>query len=183
MTNCEESVLIWFSRTIFRDCVMIFYASDLTLEYIYLEVINSWCFWCFLFLIKKIVPYVSYLALVTALGSEADYVLVPESPPPLDWVDRLCDKLAQASQQHIKSMPTYLLNNCGSLFSVWSDTVSFNMIVLPLFFLILIEFQLSFIRLKLSLIRYSVVVCFIIFFFFLVFTILWFFVFFCYFWY
>jgi hypothetical protein len=34
-----------------------------------------------------------YLALVTALGSDADWVFIPESPPPPGWEDRLCDKL------------------------------------------------------------------------------------------
>lgn len=36
-----------------------------------------------------------YLALVAALTSEADYVFIPESPPPDDWQKRLCDKLEQ----------------------------------------------------------------------------------------
>lgn len=36
-----------------------------------------------------------YLALVAALTSEADYVFIPESPPPEDWQKRLCDKLEQ----------------------------------------------------------------------------------------
>jgi len=35
----------------------------------------------------------SYLALVTALTSEADYVFIPESPPPRDWPEKLCNKL------------------------------------------------------------------------------------------
>lgn len=38
-----------------------------------------------------------YLALVTALSSEADYVFIPESPPSVDWRDKLCFKLEQAS--------------------------------------------------------------------------------------
>lgn len=37
-----------------------------------------------------------YLAIVTALTSEADYVFVPEMPPPRDWPTKLCDKLEQA---------------------------------------------------------------------------------------
>lgn len=38
-----------------------------------------------------------YLALVTALASEADFVFIPESPPSVGWRDKLCDKLEQAS--------------------------------------------------------------------------------------
>lgn len=40
--------------------------------------------------------FISYLALVTAIVSEADYVFIPESPPPNDWAKKLCDKLMQA---------------------------------------------------------------------------------------
>ncbi|XP_046673393.1 ATP-dependent 6-phosphofructokinase isoform X3 [Homalodisca vitripennis] len=36
-----------------------------------------------------------YLAIVTALTSEADYVFCPESPPPTDWPIKLCNKLEQ----------------------------------------------------------------------------------------
>lgn len=39
--------------------------------------------------------FVSYLALVAALASEADWVLVPEWPPERGWEDVLCNKLAQ----------------------------------------------------------------------------------------
>ena len=38
---------------------------------------------------------VRYLALVAALASEADWVLVPEWPPERGWEDVLCNKLAQ----------------------------------------------------------------------------------------
>jgi hypothetical protein len=38
-----------------------------------------------------------YLALVAALASEADWVLVPEWPPEKGWEDVLCNKLAQVS--------------------------------------------------------------------------------------
>lgn len=31
--------------------------------------------------------------MVTALTSEADYVFIPESPPPRDWPEKLCSKL------------------------------------------------------------------------------------------
>jgi 6-phosphofructokinase len=34
-----------------------------------------------------------YLALVTALGSDADWVFIPESPPAPGWEDQLCTKL------------------------------------------------------------------------------------------
>lgn len=38
-----------------------------------------------------------YLALVTALTSEADFVFIPEAPPSTDWKEKLCFKLEQAS--------------------------------------------------------------------------------------
>lgn len=38
-----------------------------------------------------------YLALVTALSSEADFVFIPEAPPSTDWKEKLCFKLEQAS--------------------------------------------------------------------------------------
>jgi len=38
---------------------------------------------------------VRYLALVAALASEADWVLVPEWPPERGWEEVLCNKLAQ----------------------------------------------------------------------------------------
>jgi len=41
------------------------------------------------------VCFVRYLALVAALASEADWVLVPEWPPERGWEDVLCNKLAQ----------------------------------------------------------------------------------------
>jgi 6-phosphofructokinase 1 len=34
-----------------------------------------------------------YLALVSALGSDADWVFMPESPPEPGWEDQLCEKL------------------------------------------------------------------------------------------
>lgn len=37
----------------------------------------------------------SYLAVVTALTSEADYVFIPEDPVPNDWQISLCEKLTQ----------------------------------------------------------------------------------------
>jgi len=43
----------------------------------------------------RIFCFVRYLALVAALASEADWVLVPEWPPERGWEDILCNKLAQ----------------------------------------------------------------------------------------
>lgn len=37
-----------------------------------------------------------YLALVTALASEADFVFIPEWPPQQDWASKMCKKLLQA---------------------------------------------------------------------------------------
>lgn len=37
----------------------------------------------------------SYLALVTGLASEADFIFVPEDPPAINWPDKLCRKLLQ----------------------------------------------------------------------------------------
>lgn len=36
-----------------------------------------------------------YLAVVSALTTEADFVFCPELPPPEDWQTRLCTKLEQ----------------------------------------------------------------------------------------
>lgn len=36
-----------------------------------------------------------YLAVVTALTTEADYVFYPENPPPVDWPEKICKKLSQ----------------------------------------------------------------------------------------
>ena len=38
-----------------------------------------------------------YLALVTALGSDADWVFMPESPPEPGWEEQLCNKLKNVS--------------------------------------------------------------------------------------
>lgn len=40
----------------------------------------------------------SYLPVVAGIISEADYVFLPEFPPPQDWPDRLVLKLEQASR-------------------------------------------------------------------------------------
>ncbi|XP_966779.1 ATP-dependent 6-phosphofructokinase isoform X3 [Tribolium castaneum] len=47
------------------------------------------------FIMEVMGRHCGYLALVAALTSEADYVFIPESPPPDDWQKRLCDKLEQ----------------------------------------------------------------------------------------
>lgn len=36
-----------------------------------------------------------YLALVAALASEADWCFIPEWPPPSNWRELLCEKMAQ----------------------------------------------------------------------------------------
>ncbi|KAK6619742.1 hypothetical protein RUM43_012502 [Polyplax serrata] len=50
------------------------------------------------FIMEVMGRHCGYLALVTALTSEADYVFVPESPPPKDWPEKLCSKLEQERQ-------------------------------------------------------------------------------------
>lgn len=45
----------------------------------------------------------SYLSVVSGVISEADYIFCPESPPPVDWPERLCDKLTQARQKHFET--------------------------------------------------------------------------------
>lgn len=47
----------------------------------------------------------SYLALVTALASEADFVFIPEAPPSVDWKEKLCYKLEQASLYPVYILP------------------------------------------------------------------------------
>nr|CAD7205774.1 unnamed protein product [Timema douglasi] len=36
-----------------------------------------------------------YLAIKSAMATEADYVFIPEDPPDKDWPEKLCDKLTQ----------------------------------------------------------------------------------------
>lgn len=47
------------------------------------------------FIMEVMGRHCGYLALVAALASEADWVLVPEWPPEKGWEDVLCNKLAQ----------------------------------------------------------------------------------------
>lgn len=51
-----------------------------------------------------------YLAMVTALASEADFVFIPEAPPSVDWKDKLCDKLEQARPKIISPLLGWTLN-------------------------------------------------------------------------
>jgi 6-phosphofructokinase 1 len=50
------------------------------------------------FVMEVMGRHCGYLALVAALASEADWVLVPEWPPEKGWEDVLCSKLAQERQ-------------------------------------------------------------------------------------
>lgn len=56
-----------------------------------------------------------YLALVTALSSEADFVFIPEAPPSTDWKEKLCFKLEQASLMLCLSEPSlcFVLPMCS----------------------------------------------------------------------
>uniref|UniRef100_A0A1B6DHL7 ATP-dependent 6-phosphofructokinase n=4 Tax=Clastoptera arizonana TaxID=38151 RepID=A0A1B6DHL7_9HEMI len=47
------------------------------------------------FIMEVMGRHCGYLAIVTALTSEADYVFIPEMPPPVDWPNKLCSKLEQ----------------------------------------------------------------------------------------
>ncbi|KPJ16759.1 6-phosphofructokinase [Papilio machaon] len=49
------------------------------------------------FIMEVMGRHCGYLAIVAALASEADFVFIPEAPPSVDWRDKLCDKLEQAS--------------------------------------------------------------------------------------
>ncbi|XP_036218719.2 ATP-dependent 6-phosphofructokinase isoform X1 [Bactrocera oleae] len=46
-----------------------------------------------IFIMEVMGRHCGYLAMVSGIISEADYVFCPEAPPPLDWHDRLCSKL------------------------------------------------------------------------------------------
>ncbi|XP_063548528.1 ATP-dependent 6-phosphofructokinase isoform X1 [Cydia strobilella] len=47
------------------------------------------------FIMEVMGRHCGYLAVVTGLASEADFVFIPESPPSVDWSAKLCDKLEQ----------------------------------------------------------------------------------------
>ncbi|XP_011178792.2 ATP-dependent 6-phosphofructokinase-like [Zeugodacus cucurbitae] len=46
-----------------------------------------------IFIMEVMGRHCGYLAMVSGIISEADYVFCPEAPPPLDWHTRLCSKL------------------------------------------------------------------------------------------
>lgn len=48
------------------------------------------------FVIEVMGRHCGYLALVAALASEADFCFIPEWPPPVNWRDILCEKLANS---------------------------------------------------------------------------------------
>jgi len=50
------------------------------------------------FVLEVMGRHCGYLALVTALGSDADWVFIPESPPEPGWEDQLCNKLRNARE-------------------------------------------------------------------------------------
>lgn len=45
--------------------------------------------------------------MVSALTSEADYVFIPEMPPPYDWPEKLCRKLDQVSDYLTRYICTF----------------------------------------------------------------------------
>ncbi|XP_045035261.1 LOW QUALITY PROTEIN: ATP-dependent 6-phosphofructokinase [Daphnia magna] len=47
------------------------------------------------FIMEVMGRHCGYLAIVTALTTEADYVFYPENPPPVDWPEKICKKLSQ----------------------------------------------------------------------------------------
>ncbi|XP_050525022.1 ATP-dependent 6-phosphofructokinase isoform X5 [Daktulosphaira vitifoliae] len=47
------------------------------------------------FIMEVMGRHCGYLALVTALASEADFVFIPEWPPHQDWASKMCKKLLQ----------------------------------------------------------------------------------------
>ncbi|XP_037922561.1 ATP-dependent 6-phosphofructokinase isoform X2 [Hermetia illucens] len=50
------------------------------------------------FIMEVMGRHCGYLPVVTGVISEADYVFCPESPPPYDWPEKLCNKLLQTFQ-------------------------------------------------------------------------------------
>lgn len=47
------------------------------------------------FILEVMGRYCGYLPIVAASIVEADYVFIPESPPPSDWPEKLCNKLSE----------------------------------------------------------------------------------------
>ncbi|CAL4096859.1 unnamed protein product, partial [Meganyctiphanes norvegica] len=50
------------------------------------------------FILEVMGRHCGYLALIAGLTSEADYVFIPESPPPENWQKELCDNLTSARE-------------------------------------------------------------------------------------
>eukprot|EP00096_Caligus_rogercresseyi_P010466 TRINITY_DN3820_c0_g1_i1.p1 TRINITY_DN3820_c0_g1~~TRINITY_DN3820_c0_g1_i1.p1 ORF type:complete len:799 (-),score=216.24 TRINITY_DN3820_c0_g1_i1:374-2605(-) len=50
------------------------------------------------FIMEVMGRHCGYLALVTAIVTEADYVFIPEWPPETNWAEQLCRKLTQARE-------------------------------------------------------------------------------------
>lgn len=48
------------------------------------------------FVIEVMGRHCGYLALVASLASEADFCFIPEWPPPINWGEILCEKLANS---------------------------------------------------------------------------------------
>lgn len=47
------------------------------------------------FVVEVMGRHCGYLALVAGLASEADWVFVPEWPPPMNWADLMCSKMLE----------------------------------------------------------------------------------------
>ena len=47
------------------------------------------------FVMEVMGRHCGYLALVAGLACDADWVMIPESPPELGWEDKLCKRLSQ----------------------------------------------------------------------------------------
>lgn len=68
-----------------------------------ISLLKIFCVYALLCTIPCITPsfhiFRSYLALVAALASEADFVFIPEDPAVANWPEKLCKKLEQVSKQ------------------------------------------------------------------------------------
>ena len=67
------------------------------MRFIQLTLIFDYCSHQRCFVLEVMGRHCGYLALVTALGSDADWVFIPESPPEPGWEDQLCSKLKSVS--------------------------------------------------------------------------------------
>lgn len=52
--------------------------------------------------------FYSYLAISAAIATEADFMLIPEEPVPVDWQEHLCKKLIQVSELFRFNLSTVL---------------------------------------------------------------------------